>query len=523
MRKNIYKWHRALSLIIAIPVVLWAASGFMHPIMTTIRPKAATQFLAADAVDTSKIKQSLQQALQKNGIAQFHNFRLVHIENNWFYQVQINTKELPVYLSTQTGKKLPDGDRLYAQYLGKLFLEGKNKNLATQPIVAATAAHDCCDAATNCVLLNDKGSKVSAMALVRNFDSEYKFVNKVLPVYKVKFDREDGIRIYVETTADKFAYAVDNKRATFDKLFALFHNWSWMDMAGKTKYYFMGALLILTCFTTLMGLYIFFITKTKTPNGNPVVKARRNHRWTSVLISLFTLMFAFSGAYHALDKLGNDSNHKEPLQQLINAQAMAFDLDSLQQKIKNPITNIRVVQMRDQLYWQVFTKSPSGNNGPRKDLMKDKTVPPPDATYINVKDGSTLPDGEKLYAQYLATQYSGHAQNDIVATTAITKFEGEYGFVNKLLPVWKVSYATNSNERYYVETSTGKLSVRINDEDLYEGYSFAMLHKHHFMDWAGKEVRDFSTMFWAAAQIAVVVIGFILWRRVRRRNNIKTV
>jgi len=36
MRKNIYKWHRTLSLIIALPVVRWAASGFMHPIMTNI-------------------------------------------------------------------------------------------------------------------------------------------------------------------------------------------------------------------------------------------------------------------------------------------------------------------------------------------------------------------------------------------------------------------------------------------------------------------------------------------------------
>jgi hypothetical protein len=41
MKKKIYQWHRTTSLIIAIPVILWAASGFMHPIMTTIRPKVA--------------------------------------------------------------------------------------------------------------------------------------------------------------------------------------------------------------------------------------------------------------------------------------------------------------------------------------------------------------------------------------------------------------------------------------------------------------------------------------------------
>ena len=60
LRKNIYKWHRTTSLIIAIPVFLWALSGFMHPIMTTFRPKVGTQFLPPQAIDSSKIKLPLQ-------------------------------------------------------------------------------------------------------------------------------------------------------------------------------------------------------------------------------------------------------------------------------------------------------------------------------------------------------------------------------------------------------------------------------------------------------------------------------
>jgi hypothetical protein len=181
--------------------------------------------------------------------------------------------------------------------------------------------------------------------------------------------------------------------------------------------------------------------------------------------------------------------------------------------------------MNSELYWQVYTKSKpikgKVTTQPRKDLMKDKQVAPPNGKYIKASDFSLLKDGEKVYAQYLASQFSKHNTKDIVATEAITKFADEYGFVNKRLPVWKVGYASNNNERYYVETSTGRLSVRVNDRDLIEGYSFAMLHKHHFMDFASKEVRDFSTMFWALAQIAVVVIGLILWRSVRGNKKIK--
>ena len=94
MRKNMYQWHRTLSLIIAIPVVLWAASGFMHPIMTTIRPRVATQFLQPTVIDSAKIKVSLTEALQKNNMAVFHNFRLVAIEKNWFYRKTFRSRKI---------------------------------------------------------------------------------------------------------------------------------------------------------------------------------------------------------------------------------------------------------------------------------------------------------------------------------------------------------------------------------------------------------------------------------------------
>jgi hypothetical protein len=303
----------------------------------------------------------------------------------------------------------------------------------------------------------------------------------------------------------------------------VFHNWSFLDKLGKAKYPLMALLLTLAFLSTLMGLYIFVITKIKKPNGNAVVAARRNHRWTSVIISLFTLMFTFSGAFHALEKLKTDDRYNFYSNQQIDAAAANLHLDSLEAVIKKPITNISAVQINNTLYWQVFTqadlKKKTGTAVPRKDLMKDKQVPPPNGTYVKATDYSVLPDGEKVYAQHLAGLFSGHIKNEVISTTAITKFEGEYGFVNKRLPVWKVGYASNSNERYYVETATGKLAVRVDDKDLYEGYSFSFLHKHHFMDFAGKSWRDFSTMFWAMAQIAMVAVGLTLYFKIRKHKK----
>ncbi len=526
MRKNIYKWHRSMSLIIAVPVVLWAASGFMHPIMTNIRPKVATQWVAPAVIDSNKIKIPLQTALQQNGIDSFQSVRIIHIDTNFFYQVKLIDQSLQYY-STANGKLLPKGDWLYAHYLARLFLEGQpkdsgKKSAAAEPANTAVATGDCCTDAAACVLKSPAGAKFSDAQLLTSFDAEYKNINRVLPVYKIQFERADKIRVYVETEQDRFCLAVDKNRAWFSKFFSLVHNMEWLDVLGRGRVFVEMALNALAFITTLMGIYIFFISKSKKVAGNPAVKARRNHRYTAIVFSLFTLLFTFSGCYHAFTKLKTDTRHQYFVQQHYAATDIHFDFGVLQAVAKKQVYNIGLITMDTAAYWQVYVKDANKKSMPEaksKDLMKSMTAPAPELVYINAAHHTVLPDGEKKYAGYLATLFSHNNPADIKSETVITKFEGEYGFVNKRLPVWKISYAINNNERYYVETGSGKLGVRIDDTDLWEANSFNYFHKHHFMDFAGKSWRDFSTMFWAASQIAMVVIGFILYLRNKRRKT----
>ncbi|HEY8894827.1 MAG TPA: hypothetical protein VIM79_08420, partial [Niastella sp.] len=320
---------------------------------------------------------------------------------------------------------------------------------------------------------------------------------------------------YVETTQDRFAFAMDNKRAIFDNLFQLFHTWSWLDGLGNAKLVIIITIALLAFCTALLGIYI--LTKTKKSNGNTIVKARRSHRYTAIVGALFTLLWSFSGAYHALAKFQKDdrdasfvSNHFSP--------DIDFDFVRLQQAVQKPISDICLVKMGKDEWWRITTL-PSHQHHMGKapvDMMKNMGAAMPAVTFVNTADYSVLPNGEEKYAAWLATQFSKHPANSIQSVTAVTKFNDEYNFTDKRLPVWKVSYATNHNERYYIETSTGKLSVRVDDKDLTEGYSFALFHKHHFMDWGGKEVRDISTMFWALMQVLMVTVGLILWFKSRR-------
>lgn len=530
-RKNIYKWHRTTSLIIAIPVFLWAASGFMHPIMTTIRPNVATQGIAPIPIDSSKILIALQDVLMQNNITAINHFRIVHIDSNYFYQIQKKQGGTPLYFGTKNGKFLGNGDWLYAQYLAKLFLEGpqkdslQNANATMKMDMPMSGTHDCCDAATDMVLNTKSGSKISDASLITAFNTEYKSINRLLPVYKVSFMRADGIRIYVETAQDRFAFAMDNKRFIFDRIFTLIHTWGWLDFLGKGKLMIEFILVSLAFLTTIMGLYIFFATKSKKSIGNETIKARRNHRFTAVVISLFTLMFTFSGAFHVLSKLKPDTRNNYFVSDQFKTTDIKFNYGQLKQLANNPIINIGIVNIDDQSYWQINTQSFNNKNYPAnsnaKDLMKDAQATAPSVIYINTNNLTILPQGELMYANYLSTKFSRHKTGDSIKTELITKYTNEYNFTDKRLPVWKVSYASNNNERFYVETSTGKLSKSINDKDLIEGYSFAFFHKHEFMAWGGKSIKDFSTMFWALSQIAMVIIGLLLYFKLKKRNTIR--
>jgi hypothetical protein len=525
MKKKLYSWHRRLSIIIAIPVVLWASSGFMHPLMTNIRPAVATQGWPSVAVDSSRLRVSLPEALRKHHLDSFSNVRLVHIDTNWFYQVQPVARRsgvagspairptvspaiqptVPVYLSCTNGNVLPAGDWLYAQYLARYFLEGKAEGGARG---AAEGAPDCCGAATECVLNPARGAKVANVSLLTAYDNEYKSINRLLPVYRVSFVRPDGIRIYVETTQDRYSFAMDDRRAVFDGIFRLFHTWGWLDGLGKGRIAVEFCFALLAFCTVLAGVYLFFTTRA----GKQA--ARRNHRYTAIVAALFTLFWSFSGAYHAFFKLGGDELAGRVVDNFAAADA-DLNFARLSAAAGRPITNLSLCKMNGRLYWRVSTIPGHPAAEKHKDLMKDGKAEQPPVLYISNNDHTIQPEGDLRYAGYLASQFSGQAPGAALSVTPVTAFDDEYNFTDKRLPVWRVAYPGPGHPRYYVETRSGQLAAFMNDAAYAEGYSFSVFHKHHFMDWGGKTVRDGSTMFWALVQVLMVTIGLVLYFRRR--------
>ncbi len=76
-----------------------------------------------------------------------------------------------------------------------------------------------------------------------------------------------------------------------------------------------------------------------------------------------------------------------------------------------------------------------------------------------------MAEGDKIFAKFVTSQISN---NSITSAKLITKFAGEYGFVNKRLPVWRIETDTDQNDRYYIEAITGTLSLHVQSSDVCE-------------------------------------------------------
>lgn len=117
-------------------------------------------------------------------------------------------------------------------------------------------------------------------------------------------------------------------------------------------------------------------------------------------------------------------------------------------------------------------------------------------------------------ARALAGAFSGLAESAIVDVTSITAFGDEYGFVNELLPVYHVRYATLGHDRYYVHLDSATLAAHVDDFDYIEGWTFANLHKWQWLEsLVGRDLRDSIQIAFALLAATVAALGLRLFIR----------
>jgi hypothetical protein len=520
--RHIYRWHRLLGLVTVVPVIMWALSGISHPLMSNLlRPPIAHETVPTPALRADALAVPVAQVLAQHHLAAVQNLRVVQYQRQPYYQV-VDFRGQLRYFSAATGQELPAGDRAYAEDVARY-------------------------------LLADSTSAVAGAEHLTHYTAEYKFINRLLPVWKITLARPDGMAVFVETGQIRLGTFNNHARATFLWVFGMLHNWDFLDALPRPLH--LGIMLVFTTIiwlSALSGLVIYGLVRPKLrqPRSaqDTVGWLRRRHRTLGLWVAFVTFTFALSASYHLWQKFTPDRRDEVARTTAFAASDLAWPLtqalaDSL------PVQRVSLARVGGQPYYRLVSQTRAGQ---------------PTVQYRSTRDGQLLPDGELRYARELGQEFwarlngaaaaagssaseaatladccaapsltaetavaigtpaAGPAQasptpTNLLSPELITKFAGEYGFVNKRLPVLKLAFAGPGNPALYVEPASGRLAALVTDSDRREGLSFAVLHKFFLMDWAGKTVRDLVAIFSALGVLVVTLYGLALLLGTRRR------
>lgn len=468
--KATLRLHRSVGVVAAVGLLLWGLSGMIHPIMSRLQPQPANQTPPMQRIslaDAMPIGQVLRQA----GVQRILNAHVVRLDGRDYYQVSVPDRAECLYFGIRDGKLQPGADQRYAEVLARYYL-------------------------------GDTRSRVLEMALLRAHTDEYGFFNRYLPVYRARFDRPDGMRVYVATDGGRLGTLVNNAKGGLSFFFSNVHTWSFLKLHPAWKLP-MLIFLLAAGISAVTGLRLYFGLGKNARERLKRQPVRRFHRLLGLVVSLTTLTFTLSGGYHLVYYTFRPEPHPEfnPILQTAGLK------DALPARlVRAPLTSLGLAKVGDAIYYQL-TSSPSSPTGVS---TESSTV-----EYVHALSGQALDQGDSVFARMLASFYSGLPSARIRSLSRITEFNDEYGFIFKRLPVFRIAYDTPEQDVYFVDTLGGRLAAHLTSADGQEGWTFSQIHKWMFV--RSRDLRDLLTLLFAFGNAAIALTGLWLLRPVRRR------
>lgn len=137
--------------------------------------------------------------------------------------------------------------------------------------------------------------------------------------------------------------------------------------------------------------------------------------------------------------------------------------------------------------------------------------------YFQLDSGNELENFDQEQAQWLARHYTGLDDVEIIDVKLKTAFDDEYPWVNRLLPVYQVSFAGEQALRVNVHTETGALADISNEYKRNVQKIFQHLHTFRFLEATGHG-RVILMMLLLCSLLATVTAGATLLYSIKRRR-----
>lgn len=462
MKISVLKLHRTLALFGFAAMLLWGVSGLLHPWLTTFGVQQAVFAPPQRALNLSQAM-PFQQVLSQAGIAQAQSVRLVVGESANLLQVTESQSRPRRYFDLHTGLELPNHDPVYAAFLARHYL-------------------------------NVPYTEIGKVERVDKFSDDYPAVNRLLPVYRVQFDRPDGLNAYVYTETAALAAVSDNTKHRVQAVFQWLHTWSWMPKAAETPRVILmaslvGVLFLMAC----SGLAMLVLIRRKVRAAG----AKGWHRMAGYVLVVPVLMFSFSGVYHVVQHGWSKDESQLAMRPAIQLQNLNFAIHSNWAEITRDlqVTGLSLVTNQNgELLYRLALPNPKNGLPDNAQAIRtarfDGVQPTGPAVYLNANTGTWWQDGDREMAHQLARLHTGLPREAVQQVSLVTRFGGDYDFRNKRLPVWKFDYGAPLNASVFVDTATGVLADTTLNSAKPEIWSFSMLHKWGFLGGLGRNVQN---------------------------------
>lgn len=249
--------HRQLARIAGVVALLWAATGFLHPVMTWTAPRPAVQAPPVQSLALDGLVPPAT-ALAAQGLRESALVRLVMVGGApyWFAADGIGER---VVVDARSGARAQGMEQRHAVSLARHY--------AGLP-----------------------QSEVAQARLISAFSTDYPSVNRLLPVWEVRLATPDGLTLYVDTGLDRLAAVTNDQRRVLLGVFQNVHTLKFLEFVEPLRIAIILLLIGIVLATAVFGGLLLWKARGK--------GVRRVHALVGWVTLPLLLMFTLSGLLH---------------------------------------------------------------------------------------------------------------------------------------------------------------------------------------------------------------------------------
>jgi len=544
LHQNLLWWGAAC-------VLIWTLSGLTHPLMSWLGPKQANyrspalsltvsnELLAPDSLSLAHLKSvaHLMVASQKDGVS---IAKVVPSQLGPMLQLTYNQQQPREYLpltalvsespilekhTIATRAVLPEYDQQQAKWLASYYTGRKTED-------------------------------IEQIEFMKEFSGAYPWVNRLLPVYKIRFSGDDQLTAFIHTETSQLASLTNNTRLQLQTVFRTLHTFDFLDEQDNLRVTAVFTAMLILVSVAISGLGLVLLLKRRKIKTTE----RRWHRRLGYVIWLPLLAWSISGGYHLIQSAYVDAPSGLRLNETFNFEGFAtlpkenseqsktssqnsslFDQPGLEGQ---SILAVSLLNIDQQLILRLSitdkgdqSEGPAGPHAHHQQQVKKFKGNPAEKSSLYL-DALTLKPTEitdKSRAMELAEQFrdtpgldthsldthSLDTKAEIESVQMIHRFGPNYDFRNKRLPVWQVSMKDEQGTQLFVDPATFILVDQSRTIDRAERWSFSMLHKWNFLvPLTGRFKRDIVIVITLSLLTIITLLGMTLGiKRLKQRKE----